>query len=223
LVIHVSLSQTLPLDAYLEAALQGDQTRCMALAQQAIADGVPIKRLYLDVFQAAQRRVGELWAANAISVGTEHRATGVTQAVIASLYEHIVCVDGHGRKLLLGVVGRERHQVGPRMVADFAEMAGYDVTYMGVIPDPDALVKAVLDTRPENVGLSATLPVHLPEIARYIRALREALQDACPRIVVGGRAFSIDPDAWRRVGADCHASDAEEAISCLDAEGGAGE
>ncbi|MFN3429648.1 MAG: B12-binding domain-containing protein, partial [Candidatus Sericytochromatia bacterium] len=171
----MSLSPPIPLDAYLEAALQGDQTRCLALARQAIADGVPIKRLYLDVFQASQRRVGELWAANAISVGTEHRATGVTQAVIASLYEHIVCADGHGRKLLLGVVGRERHQVGPRMVADFAEMAGYDVTYMGVIPDPETLVKTVMETRPENVGLSATLPVHLPEVARYLSVLREAL------------------------------------------------
>ena len=212
----MSLSPTIPLDAYLEAALQGDQTRCMALARQALDDGLPIKRLYLDLFQAAQRRVGELWAANAISVGTEHRATGVTQAVIASLYEHIVCVDGHGRKLLLGVVGRERHQVGPRMVADFAEMAGYDVTYLGAVKSPQPLIDEVRRIRPAAVGLSATLLPHLADIADFIQALKAEFGADCPPIMVGGRAFSFDKEAWRKVGADVFATDADHAVTCLD-------
>jgi methanogenic corrinoid protein MtbC1 len=211
----------LPLDGYLEAALAGDQARCLAIAKQALDDGVPIKRLYLDLFQATQRRVGELWAANEISVGTEHRATGVTQAVIAGLYDHVVNLDGHGRRFLLGCVGRERHQVGPRMVADFAEMAGYDVTYLGVIPTAADLVAAVRELKPEQVGLSATLLVHIPEVARYIEALRAELKHECPKVFVGGRAFALDPQAWRKVGADGYAADAEEAVAQLDGRGAA--
>lgn len=204
------------MEAYLEAALTGDHARCLAIASQALSDGMPIKQLYLDVFQAAQRRVGELWATNALTVGTEHRATGITQAVIATLYEHIMPSDSHGTPVLLACTDPERHEVGPRMVADFAEMAGYDVTYLGKANTADTLIEAIRIHRPVALGLSATLPSHLPVLARSITALRKAYPEDCPWIFVGGRAFSFDPGAWKRSGADCYAVDAEEAVGCLD-------
>ena len=66
------------------------------------------------------------------------------------------------------------------------------------------------------MGLSATIATHLLEVSRYIQALREAFGDACPRIIVGGRAFSQAPEAWRKLGADACASDAQEAVRRLE-------
>jgi methanogenic corrinoid protein MtbC1 len=204
------------METYLERVLAGDQPGALAIAESALESGLPISRLYLDVFQASQRRVGELWATNAISVGMEHRATAITQTVIAALYDHVMADAGHGRLVLVACPGREIHELGARMVADFAEMAGYDVAYVGAVRSPQALVDEVRRVMPESVGLSATLLPHLGDVADYVRALRESFGDACPRIIVGGRAFSFDSDAWRKVDADCFASDAEHAVQCLD-------
>ena len=206
-----------PTAPYLAAALAGDRERARTIAQVALAGGLPIRRLYLEVFQATQREVGERWAAGTIGVGDEHRATAVTQYVIASLYDRIVTGGGHGCPVLLGVVGPERHEVGPRMVADFAELAGYDVRYMGALATGDALVRAVREHAPRVVGLSATLPNHLPVLGRFIAELRAALGAACPPVLVGGRALAADPEAWRRIGADAHAADADDAVARLDA------
>lgn len=205
-----------PLTEYLDAALAGDRERARAIAEGALASGLPIRRLYLEVFQAAQREVGERWARGTIGVGDEHRATAVTQYVIAALYDHIVASAGHGCPVVLGVVGPERHEVGPRMVADFAEMAGYDVSYTGVLASSTALVEVVRRQTPKAVGLSITLPNHLPVLGAYIRDLRAALGSDSPTIIVGGRALAADPEAWRKLGADCHAEDADGAVACLD-------
>jgi methanogenic corrinoid protein MtbC1 len=66
------------------------------------------------------------------------------------------------------------------------------------------------------VGLSATIATHLLEVSRYIQALREAFGEACPRILVGGRAFIQAPEAWRKLGADACATDAREAVRRLE-------
>lgn len=207
----------LPFETYLKAALAGDTDTCLTLAREALERGVDMQTLYIELFQAAQYEVGELWATNQISVGMEHRATAATQTVIAALYDRIVNPDGHGRRFLMACVGREIHEMGPRMVADFAEMAGWDVTYMGTVRSPEALVEAVREHQPEVVGLSATIGVHLAEMERFIDALREAFGPDAPRIIVGGRAFMQAPDAWRKLGADQQARDARQAVEWLEA------
>ena len=100
------------------------------------------------------------------------------------------------------------------------EVACYDqganVTYLGPCVEPEALIRAVRERRPVAVGLSVALAPHMREVERLIQALREALGDGCPPLFVGGRAFSGDPEAWRRVGADAYSRDAEGAVALLD-------
>lgn len=204
-----------PLEAYLEAALVGDRGRCLTIAREALASGIPIRTLYLELFQAAQYRVGELWQTNRISVGVEHLATATTQAVLAALYEHVLTPDGHGRPVLIACPTVERHEMGPRMMADLAEMAGYDVTYMGPAA-VSSIADAVRRVKPAVIGLSATLVSHLGHVGQHIQALREALGPECPPILVGGRAFGLAPEAWQALGADAHAPTHEEAIHYMD-------
>lgn len=203
------------LESYLDAALSGDRQRCLQLARAALAEGMPIRSLYLDVFQAAQYRVGELWQANRITVGVEHLATATTQAVLAALYEHLIQPDGHGRAVVVACPPCERHEMGPRMMADLAELAGYDVTYLGPA-GAAALADAIREVRPETIGLSATLVTHLEAVGTQIAELRAALGEDCPPILVGGRAFALAPDAWKRLGADAFAPSPDEALRLLD-------
>jgi methanogenic corrinoid protein MtbC1 len=206
---------TPPLDAYLDAALAGDRTRCLAIAREALAAGMPIKTLYTDIFQAAQYRIGELWQTNRITVGVEHLATATTQAVLAALYEYVVRPDGHGRPVLMACPPSERHEMGPRMMADFAEMAGFDVTYLGPA-GVEAIADAARRLKPEAIGLSATLATHLPQLTAHVAGLKAALGAECPTILVGGRALSLAPDSWPLTGADAYAATPDEAVAYLE-------
>jgi len=37
-----------------------------------------------------------------------------------------------------------------------------------------------------------------------------------PKIMVGGHPFNIDPELWKRVGADAHATNASMAVKIVD-------
>jgi methanogenic corrinoid protein MtbC1 len=65
------------------------------------------------------------------------------------------------------------------------------------------------------VALSAALTPHLPRLRTMIAAIRDALGDARPLIIVGGRPFLDDPSLAQRLGADLTAQNAVDAVRLL--------
>jgi methanogenic corrinoid protein MtbC1 len=104
--------------------------------------------------------------------------------------------------------------MGPRMMADLAEMAGFDVTYLGPAA-ASSVADAVRERKPDVIGLSATLVSHLGHVGAMIAELRQALGPSCPPILVGGRAFALAPEAWRQLGADAYAPTSEAAMAYM--------
>ena len=71
------------------------------LILEAVDSGVPVKDIYLHVFQRSQRELGRLWQLNQISVAQEHYCTAATQLVImAQLYPRIFRTEKNGRKIV---------------------------------------------------------------------------------------------------------------------------
>ena len=102
-----------------------------------------------------------------------------------------------------------------RMVSDFFEMAGWDSIYLGAGVPPEGVAEFARDRRPDVVGVSATLVPHVPRVEAVIQAVRAAAAEAGhppPYILVGGYPFNADPDLWRKVGADGHATDGRQAV-----------
>ena len=203
--------------AYLDAVLQGSRQRARAVVEEARADGVDIRSLYLHIFQPALREVGRLWQENRITVADEHLATAITQALMSQLYAEIFsAASGPQRTLIAACVDAERHEVGLRMVCDLLEMQGWDTTFLGATVPSESLAAMVRERRPDAVALSVSLAPHVSRLARTIAELRE-LGEATPAIVVGGRPFLEQPALAASVGADIVASDADEAVERLNA------
>jgi len=93
--------------------------------------GFLYKELYLKVSQRTQREVGRLWQLNRISVAQEHFCTGATQQIMAFLYPHLFRGGSKARRVLVACVGKELHEIGARMVADFFELEGWDSYFIG--------------------------------------------------------------------------------------------
>jgi len=201
---------------FLDAIVLGNRRRAFEVADAALAAGMDIRALYLDVFQPALRGVGRLWQQNRITVADEHLATAITQAAMARLYERLFAsASGQGPRLVAACAEGERHEVGLRMVCDLLELEGWDTLFLGAaVPTPD-LVRLICEREPQVVALSASIGPNVPRVEEAIRAIRENCGSQPPLIVVGGRPFATDDTLAHRVGADVTARDAAEAAERL--------
>jgi methanogenic corrinoid protein MtbC1 len=202
--------------AYLAAVVSGSRREAFGVVDRALAEGVELRALYLEVFQPALREVGRLWQENRITVAEEHLATAITQAAMARLYDRLFSAPaGHGRLLLAACADVERHEVGLRMICDILEMEGWDTVFLGAGVPVEALARMVKERRPDVVALSASIAPHLPRLREAVRAIRAAVPEGGPLIAVGGRPFLDDPGLAGQVGADLTATDAAEAAARL--------
>lgn len=199
-------------DGYVAALQTGNRRQALRVAQEALDNGIDIRDLYLDVFQPAMHEVGRLWESNQFTVAQEHLATAITQSVMAQIYARIFTSPTRGRRVIATCIGGELHELGIRMVADFFEIEGYDVYYLGAnMPVPD-VVRMINDRRADILALSVTLGSHIPQARSLIQAVRASPRGADIKILVGGQPFNRSPEAFKSIGADFTARDAREAV-----------
>jgi methanogenic corrinoid protein MtbC1 len=200
--------------SYLDTLLNGDRQAAGRLVLEAAHRGRPVEELYLRVFERTLKEVGRLWAENKVEVGTEHFFTSSTEAIMSQLYPQLVAgarPRSEHTCLVFAVCG-ELHEVGPRMVADLLEREGWRTYFLGANLCNEDVQKAVEEHKPDLIALSATVPLSVDSAARQIRSLRgnDGLKGL--KILVGGRPFTLDPQLWKRVGADGGARDAVDAV-----------
>jgi methanogenic corrinoid protein MtbC1 len=203
-------------DRYLEAVLAGDRRLAMRTIDEAVQAGTSVREIYLNVFQWAQHELGRLWEENQISVAEEHFATAVTQLCMSQLYDRILSTERNGRTLVAACIGGELHEIGVRMVADFFEMDGWDSHYLGASTPPGDIVETIEKVRADAVALSAAMSFNVKPLTELVGTIRNAELEKRPLILVGGRPFNVDPDLWRRVGADLSAPDAASAVAAVE-------
>lgn len=197
---------------YLELLLGGKRKEAASLIKELVDDGQTIKDIYEHIFQKTQYEVGALWQKNKISVAHEHYCTAATQLIMSSLYPRIFSMEKKGKKFMACSVADELHEMGIRMVSDFFEMDGWDTHYLGAnVPDED-VVQLLIEEKPDILGISVTIPLHIHKAAMLIEKVRGNHQTATIKIMVGGYPFSIVPDLWKKIGADASSNSAKEAI-----------
>jgi methanogenic corrinoid protein MtbC1 len=196
--------------------LDGKRREATDIVMNALDEGADIKRVYLDVFQRSQHKIGVLWMRNEISVAQEHFCTASTQAVMAMMYPRLFQGERNGRVAVATCVGGELHELGIRMVADFLELEGWDTYYLGAsTPDKD-VVASIKDREAGLLAVSVTMPYNVNLAERLIKAVRAEPGLDGAKVMVGGYPFAIDTELHRRIGADATAKDAEHALSVAD-------
>ena len=68
--------------AFLDGLLARDSARARFAIEDALAAGVPVPDIYLDVLGPALREIGHRWAMGSINVAEEHYATAVAQSIL---------------------------------------------------------------------------------------------------------------------------------------------
>ena len=205
-------------ERYLAALLAGGEGAAFDVLVAALDGGLPIRAVYIDVIEAAQREVGERWARAEMSIAEEHLVTAVVQANLARLAPRLRDVgppSGPQSRIVVVSAPDELHSVGARMLADTFAAAGWLVDYLPP-PTPEGVVVGhVRSVAPAVVAISTALVTHLPATARLAAGL--AALPGPPLVALGGWAFRSDPDLPARLGADVTATDAFSAVPAVSA------
>ncbi len=205
---------------YLDALLlHADRTKARDLVMGLVKRGVPVRDVYMDVFQPVLYETGRLWQLQKISVGQEHYVTASTQQVLALFYLQFIAGNKNlakkGRTLVAASVSGELHEVGIRMVADFFEMDGWDTYYIGANSPSSSIIRMMKEREATVVAISSTMSFHIPEVYSLIRAIRESPDTRDTIIIIGGYPFNVVLDLWKKVGADGYAGRADEAVTLV--------
>ncbi|NMR95839.1 cobalamin-binding protein, partial [Vibrio parahaemolyticus] len=84
---------------------------------------------------------------------------------------------------------------------DFFTIVGYNTTYIGANTPEITLSLAVEHLTPKYISISVTNYYNLIEAKRAIDKLREK-NNFKGKIILGGNAFSSDPEVYKRIGGD---------------------
>lgn len=197
---------------FLDALLAGERRRASGLVTDALESGVPLRDIYLQVFQPSQQELGRLWQMNRISVAQEHYATAATQFVMSQLYPRLFATPRNGLTLVATCVCGDLHEIGVRMVSDLFEIEGWNTFYLGANVPHDSVVRTLVERRADVLAVSATITPHVAQVRALIARVRAAEGCEGVRILVGGYPFNLAPGLWREVGADAGAGDALQAL-----------
>jgi len=201
-------------EVLLPLLLHGDSKGALRLATQSVQTKDDVKHFYLDVICPVMYRIGLLWERNEISVAEEHVATALVGRITAALYPKFANVDASQGKAVVTAGPNEFHELGARMLADFLEMDGWDVTYLGANTPQEELIAVLKRQKPFMAALSVATVFNLDNARQTIGAIKADEEARNARIMVGGLAFNGMPQLWRDFNADGYASDADKGALC---------
>jgi methanogenic corrinoid protein MtbC1 len=207
----VAQQQLAAAGAFRDALIAGDQVEAEELARGAIAEGMGLADLYVDVMFPALIEVGDRWASGDLTVADEHLATSIVESLMARIGpgpDHPP--SRHRERVLMAGVELEGHVVGLRMLADLAEDAGFDVRYLGASVPLDALLDLVSRLRPDIVCLSVSVAT---PTASLVDAAEALVRRGNADVLVGGSGV---PPALREDPRMHYAPDVRAALAVLE-------
>jgi methanogenic corrinoid protein MtbC1 len=194
----------------LSLLLNGDSRGSLHLVNQYVQTIADLKHFYLDVICPVMYRIGLLWERNEISVAEEHVATAIVGRITAALYPRFANIEPSRGKVVVTAGFNEFHELGARMLADFLEMEGWNVTYLGANTPNEELLAILKKHKPFMAALSIATVFNLDNACQAIEMIKGDDETRGIKILVGGLAFNGMPRLWINFGADGYAADAEK-------------
>lgn len=186
----------------------------MALTKEGLALGMDPLDILFDGLIPALEEVGRLFEEGTFFVPEMLVAAQAMQGAMAILRPLIAETDAKPvGKFVMGTVKGDIHDIGKNLCNVMLEGAGFEVTDLGVNVQEQDFVDAVMEIKPDAVGLSAFLTTTMPMFIPTIEALKEAgLRDDVLIFVAGA---PVTQEYCDHVGADGYAPNASVLVRVL--------
>jgi methanogenic corrinoid protein MtbC1 len=199
-----------PARAFFEFALSGDRPHAVGLVLELLNTGTPQDLIITDVLAPVQRRVGELWHQNRLSVASEHLVTGISESALYALANVAPVVPGTSLVAVACAEG-DWHAIAAQMLAQQLQAQGLIVAFLGASTRSEDVARFLNRHDPDALVLSCSLPIFFRGIAR----LTDTAHAAGIPVMAGGRALQDAPEQASYLGVDGWAHTVDEAIEVL--------
>lgn len=185
---------------------------CIDLAVESVHSAEDLAKFYQEVMTPTLYEIGRLWEEGEISAVQEHMATAISMRIMAAMYGGFVLGDASKGKAVITAAPNEYHEVGARMVSDQLEMDGWQVDYLGANSPATDLIIQLRQEPPFLLGFSIVVPFNVEDVQRIIEEIRADNVLKNIKVLVGGPIFSLEPELWRKIGADGYAANGGKAV-----------
>jgi methanogenic corrinoid protein MtbC1 len=203
-------------ERYLQAQVIGDRRAALRIVGEALGGGHTVRALQQDVIRAAQQEIGRLWQENRLSVAHEHMATAISQMALVYLFEQAPAPRAIDRRIVVACVEGELHDLPARLVADYLEMEGFTVRYLGANVPTGSLCGLLVEEPPDLLALSVTMSFNVAGLRAAVAAARERLPGL--KIAAGGQALDWAPELADQLGVVVVGSAPEDIVAGITRE-----
>ncbi len=171
-------------ESYLDALFAGDEAQARKHARILLDEGMAPGDVLVHLVAAGQIEAGRRWSRNEWSVGDEHVATSVSDAVRAGIMAEATWVDNH-QLVLVACAEGETHGFPARLLADALRLGGYRMVFVGPALSSADLRSIIHDRDPDLIALSCTNPRNFVGLTRSVAAV----SDSTAPLAIGGAAI----------------------------------
>lgn len=185
-----------------------DRNACISIAVSSLATGrIGVMDLYTGVLAPSLNTIG-CDGDNKLCIWKEHVRTSIIRSVIENTYPFVMKTkETSGRKEIAHVAvvcpDGEYHEIGARMAADFFDMNGFTVTFVGASTPVSEFLHVINQLKPDYIALSVTNIYNIVAAKKTVEAIKSKL-DYNVGIIAGGRAFTADKELYKEIGADLY-------------------
>lgn len=197
--------------ALYDETLVGNAPAVLELTQKALADGMGPDTILFDALIPSLEEVGARFERGDFFV-PEMLIAGKAMSGALNILRPLLAETGAESigTFLMGTVKGDVHDIGKNLVNIMLEGAGFTVIDIGVQAAPEKFIAAILEHKPDIVGMSAFLTTTMPMFKVNIHEITKAgLRDQVIVMVGGAPVTQEYADA---VGADGYAADASTAV-----------
>ena len=197
--------------ALYDETLLGNGPAVLELTLTALADGMGPDTILFDALIPSLEEVGARFERGDYFV-PEMLIAGKAMSGALNILRPLLAETGAESigTFLMGTVKGDVHDIGKNLVNIMLEGAGFTVIDIGVQAAPEKFIAAILEHKPDIVGMSAFLTTTMPMFKVNIHEITKAgLRDQV-MIMVGGAP--VTQEYATAVGADGYAADASTAV-----------
>jgi trimethylamine corrinoid protein len=197
-----------------QAVIDGNREASARLAEEALAEGLPVQDIIALGFLPGLDKVGELWECGDYFLPELIQSAEGMKAALAVLRPALEktaegTVASRGRAVI-GTIEGDIHDIGKNLVSSLLSANGFEVVDLGADVKVDRFIDAAVEGKADLICLSALLTTTMVNQRRVLSRLRERGLRSRFKVLVGGAPVT---QKWAdEIGADGYGENATAAV-----------
>ncbi|MDP2915391.1 MAG: corrinoid protein [Candidatus Aminicenantes bacterium] len=195
-----------------DALMAGKKADVETLVDQALAAGIPTRRILNEGLIAGMEKLGVMFKNNEVFIPEVLVAARAMNAGLTKLEPYLIKdkIEPKG-VVVIGTVKGDLHDIGKNLVAMMLKGAGYKIVDLGADVAADRFVDAARQNKADVVALSALLTTTMIQMKAIVQAVQAAGLGVS--VIVGGAPLT--QDYADQIGAKGYAPDAASAVDIV--------